>query len=54
MNAVEIEEAVTALAERAFDREEFPTMPLYNGNTWFLPLVGAYFRSRDWLDRKFN
>lgn len=38
----------------AFDREEFPTMPFYNGNTWFLPLVGAYFRSRDWLDRKFN
>ena len=38
----------------AFDREEFPTMPFYNGNTWFLPIVGAYFRSRDWLDRKFN
>ena len=38
----------------AFDREEFPTMPFYNGNTWFLPIVGAYFRSRDWLDREFN
>ena len=38
----------------AFDREEFPSMPFYNGNTWFLPLVGAYFRSRDWLDRRFN
>ncbi|MEP6827723.1 MAG: FAD-binding oxidoreductase [Aestuariivirga sp.] len=38
----------------AFDRDEFPTMPFYNGNTWFLPLVGAYFRSCDWLDRKFN
>ena len=38
----------------AFDRDEFPTMPFYNGNTWFLPLVGAAFRSRDWFDRKFN
>ena len=36
----------------AFDREEFPTHPLYKGNTWFLPLLGAYFRSRDWIDRR--
>jgi glycine/D-amino acid oxidase-like deaminating enzyme len=35
----------------AFDREEFPTHPLYTGNTWFLPLVGRYFRTRDWIDR---
>ncbi|MBG1231937.1 NAD(P)/FAD-dependent oxidoreductase [Aestuariivirga litoralis] len=38
----------------AYDRDEFPTHPLYTGNTWFLPLLGAYFRSRDWIDRKFN
>jgi len=36
----------------AFDREVFPTHPLYHGNTWFLPVVGAYFRARDWLDRR--
>jgi glycine/D-amino acid oxidase-like deaminating enzyme len=36
----------------AFDREAFPTHRLYNGKTWFLPLVGAYFRTRDWLDRR--
>ncbi|MDE2383249.1 MAG: FAD-binding oxidoreductase [Alphaproteobacteria bacterium] len=36
----------------AFDRPEFPTNPLYSGSTWFLPLLGAYFRSRDWLDRR--
>ena len=35
----------------AFDREEFPTHPLYTGNTWFLPWVGRYFRTRDWIDR---
>lgn len=38
----------------AFDMPEFPTHPLYNGNPWFLPLVGAYFRSADWWDRKFH
>ena len=38
----------------AFDRDEFPTLPLYRGGAWFLPIVGAYFRSRDWLDRRFS
>ena len=36
----------------AYDREEFPTSPFYRGNTWFLPLLGAAFRARDWLDRR--
>ena len=35
----------------AFDRENFPTHPLYKGKAWFLPAIGAYFRTRDWLDR---
>jgi glycine/D-amino acid oxidase-like deaminating enzyme len=38
----------------AFDQPEFPTHPLYNGSTWFLPYVGAYFRARDWLDRRLS
>jgi len=38
----------------AFDRPEFPDHPLYNGNTWFLPWIGRYFRTRDWLDRRFG
>jgi glycine/D-amino acid oxidase-like deaminating enzyme len=38
----------------AFDRPEFPTHPLYNGSTWFLPYVGSYFKARDWLDRRFK
>ncbi|CAN5555339.1 FAD-dependent oxidoreductase [soil metagenome] len=35
----------------AFDRPEFPDHPLYNGSTWFLPWIGRYFRTRDWIDR---
>ncbi|MBV8826166.1 MAG: FAD-binding oxidoreductase [Hyphomicrobiales bacterium] len=35
----------------ALDEREFPTMPLYNGNPWFLPVVGGYYRLRDRLDR---
>jgi glycine/D-amino acid oxidase-like deaminating enzyme len=38
----------------AFDREEFPSHMLYNGNPWFLPLVGAWFRTADWWDRRFG
>ena len=36
----------------AFDTPEFPSHPLYTGNTWFLPWIGRYFRARDWLDRR--
>jgi glycine/D-amino acid oxidase-like deaminating enzyme len=35
----------------ALDGRDFPTMPLYNGNPWFLPIVGGYYRVRDRLDR---
>jgi len=35
----------------ALDERDFPTMPLYDGNPWFLPLVGGYYRLRDRLDR---
>jgi glycine/D-amino acid oxidase-like deaminating enzyme len=35
----------------AFDGRDFPTRPLYTGNPWFLPVVGSYYRFRDWLDR---
>jgi glycine/D-amino acid oxidase-like deaminating enzyme len=38
----------------AFDRPEFPGHPLYTGSTWFLPWVGRYFRTRDWIDRRFG
>ena len=35
----------------ALDERDFPTMPLYDGNPWFLPLVGGYYRLRDRMDR---
>ena len=36
----------------AFDRPEFPSHPLYNGDPkCLLPVLGPYFRTRDWLDR---
>ncbi|MBV9568700.1 MAG: FAD-binding oxidoreductase [Hyphomicrobiales bacterium] len=35
----------------AFDVPEFPEHPLYDGNPWFLPLVGGYYRVRDYVDR---
>ena len=30
--------------------QEFPAIPLYRGRPWFLPLVGAYYRLKDWLE----
>ncbi len=38
----------------AFDGLPFPTRPTYNGNTWFMPLVGGYFKAMDRLDRAFS
>ncbi len=38
----------------AFDQPEFPSHPLYRGSPWFLPLVGAWFRTADWWDRRFH
>ena len=35
----------------AFDSPDFPDHALYNGNPWFLPLVGSYYRLRDRVDR---
>ncbi len=36
----------------AFDGRDFPTMPLYTGYPWFLPVIGSWYRFRDWLDRR--
>jgi glycine/D-amino acid oxidase-like deaminating enzyme len=39
----------------AFDREDFPDLPLYSGDSrGLLRLIGPYFRARDWLDRRFG
>ena len=34
-----------------FESELFPDHPLYTGNTWFLPMIGSWYRLRDTLDR---
>ena len=29
--------------------DRFPAIPMYSGDPWFLPLVGAYYQVKDWL-----
>jgi glycine/D-amino acid oxidase-like deaminating enzyme len=41
-----------AAAPCAFDGLPFPTRPTYTGDPWFLPIVGSYYRFRDWLERR--
>lgn len=41
-----------AVAPSAFDALPFPTRPTYTGDPWFLPVVGSYYRLRDWLERR--
>lgn len=42
--------AGTANRSSAFDNQQFRTQPLYAGRPWFLPIVGTYYRFRDWLE----
>jgi glycine/D-amino acid oxidase-like deaminating enzyme len=43
--------AGTANRPSAFETEHFPSHPLYRGNPWFLPAIGAWYRLRDQIDR---
>ncbi len=45
--------AIAGRANQAFSLGEIPmpTMPGYGGRPWFLPLVGGWYRARDWWDR---
>jgi glycine/D-amino acid oxidase-like deaminating enzyme len=37
----------------ALDGREFPDHPFYRGDpSWFLPVIGAWYRTRDWIDRR--
>jgi glycine/D-amino acid oxidase-like deaminating enzyme len=38
----------------SYDSEDFPGHALYNGNPWFLPAIGGWYRLRDQLDRWFG
>ena len=35
----------------AFEGLPFKTMPLYSGLPWFVPVIGTWYRVRDWIDR---
>lgn len=35
--------------DHPFVDRPFPRIPLYSGRPWFLPLVGGYYRFRDWI-----
>jgi glycine/D-amino acid oxidase-like deaminating enzyme len=35
--------------EHPFLDDRFAPIPLFNGNPWFLPIVGAYYTMKDWL-----
>ncbi len=36
----------------SFDRADFQTIPLYNGNPWFLPFASGWYRFRDAVDKR--
>ena len=42
-------EAHDPIAHPLFD-DQFAAIPLYAGNPWFLPAVGAYYQVKDWLE----
>ncbi|MCS6891623.1 MAG: FAD-binding oxidoreductase [Rhodovarius sp.] len=48
---VALKMAGAANAPFALDDLPFPTRPFYNGNPWFLPLVGNWYRLCDRIDR---
>lgn len=38
--------------ESAFQGLPFKTQPFYAGAPWFLPIVGEWYRLRDWIDQR--
>jgi glycine/D-amino acid oxidase-like deaminating enzyme len=38
-----------AAVDNPFFDIECPTIPLYRGTPWFLPIAGAYYRVKDWI-----
>jgi glycine/D-amino acid oxidase-like deaminating enzyme len=37
------------LIEHPLFDDRFPPIPFYNGRPWFMPLVGAYYKVKDWV-----
>jgi glycine/D-amino acid oxidase-like deaminating enzyme len=40
----------TANRDSAFAGLPFKTQPFYSGNPWFVPILGSWYRFRDWLE----
>ena len=40
----------TANRGSAFEGLPFKTQPFYSGTPWFVPILGSWYRFRDWLD----
>jgi glycine/D-amino acid oxidase-like deaminating enzyme len=40
----------SATRPSAFEGLEFKTQPFYSGKPWFLPVIGNWWRLRDWLE----
>jgi len=38
-------------SQSAFGDRALASFPLYRGYPWFLPMMGKYYQTRDWLDR---
>lgn len=44
----------TSNSTSAFQGLPFKTQPLYAGTPWFLPVIGNWYRLRDWMDERQN
>ena len=42
----------TSNRQSAFEGLAFRTQPFYSGKPWFLPVIGTWYRARDWVDVK--
>jgi len=43
------EQRMSSLITHPLFDDDFPPIPAYSGTPWFLPLVGAYYQVKDWL-----
>lgn len=50
-----IAQEMLGVGERSsFAFNQIKTVPGYTGNPWFVPILGEYYRFRDWLERPAN
>jgi hypothetical protein len=42
--------AGTANSKSIFEDRKLSFFPFYNGQPWFLPIMGKFYQFQDWLD----